>query len=91
MSQRGSTDYADEVFVDDDGSPEMCWLTAEGRTALEAATIADNIIGLGDGFSVSMVYGVIEPWPEGTSELRFRKVEADEAHKTIPMWEVELV
>lgn len=89
------TSYRDELFVDDDGSPETAWCVAEGRSALDAAKFVDGAIGLdgGDGFGVSLVYGVIEPWPEGTSEWRFRKPtehERRDGDVMIPMWEVQL-
>lgn len=88
LSQLG--DWAHELFVDDDGSPETIWLTAEGRSPLEAARIVSDSIGLGEeGFSVSLVYGVIDPVGEG--EAQFRKVDpgSPDVWRTVKMWEVE--
>lgn len=83
--------WAYELFVDNEGSPETVWLVAEGRSAIEAVQIVERSIGLGDGFGVSMVYGVIEPVSGGLEgELRFRKVDVEHANETIAMWEVEL-
>jgi hypothetical protein len=89
LSQFG--DWAHELFVDDDGSPETVWIVAEGRSALEAARIVNDSIGLdGDGFSVSIVYGVIDPVGDG--EARFRKVDpgSPDVWRTVKMWEVDL-
>lgn len=91
MPDGQSAGWADEMFVDDDGSPETVWLTAEGRSALEAAMLVNDCIGLdGDGFGVSMVYGVIVPSEGGVGDWRFRKLGPEDANEAIAMWEVEL-
>ena len=57
---------SDELFVSDDGGNGPYWLTAEGRTASEAAAVAERFCGpFEDGYTVAPVTGFVEPTGEG--------------------------
>ncbi|MCA1571047.1 MAG: hypothetical protein LC798_12140 [Chloroflexi bacterium] len=57
---------SDELFLVDDGGIGPYWLTAQGRSASEAAAVAESHVGpFEDGYTVRSVAGFMEATSEG--------------------------
>lgn len=82
QDDQGSS-YASEVFCTDDGGDGPFWVTADGRTALDAAKLVNGITTLDHPFTVDIVTGRIEQ----TSDGPFFHLDAD---GDLEMWEVAL-
>lgn len=66
MTPSEQSNIADELFVDDDGSTETCWLLAEYRSADAAVAIAARFVGpFVDSVSAALVHGRVESTSDG--------------------------